>query len=140
MFYFNHGKSDVLTACYFLIEIASLEILIVEEKIEQFIFEMVEKMVLDLTNNNTQHDFNFEKAEEIAILSRSRKNWTTELNLVSYNGNQPVIDLRQWSPEGRMGKGLTLTEQTARNLLLALEAYFGNASNQEGEAEEEGND
>ncbi|MGV8956299.1 YdbC family protein [Lactococcus lactis] len=97
-------------------------------------------MVLDLTNNNTQHDFNFEKTEEIAILSRSRKNWTTELNLVSYNGNQPVIDLRQWSPEGRMGKGLTLTEQTARNLLLALEAYFGNASNQEGEGEEEGND
>lgn len=38
-------------------------------------------MVLDLTNNNTQSDFNFEKTEEIAILDRSRKNWTTELNL-----------------------------------------------------------
>lgn len=53
-------------------------------------------MVLDLTNNNTQSDFNFEKTEEIAILDRSRKNWTTELNLVSYNGNKSVIDLRQW--------------------------------------------
>lgn len=93
-------------------------------------------MVLDLTNNNTQSDFNFEKTEEIAILDRSRKNWTTELNLVSYNGNKSVIDLRQWSPEGKMGKGLTLTEQTAKNLLLALESYFGNEPIQEAAAEE----
>lgn len=47
-----------------------------------------------------------------------------------------MIDLRQWSPEGKMGKGLTLTEQTAKNLLLALEAYFGNESTQEADAEE----
>ncbi|WP_461221767.1 YdbC family protein [Lactococcus cremoris] len=93
-------------------------------------------MVLDLTNKNTQSDFNFEKTEEIAILDRSRKNWTTELNLVSYNGNKSVIDLRQWSPEGKMGKGLTLTEQTAKNLLLALESYFGNEPTQETVAEE----
>jgi hypothetical protein len=99
-------------------------------------YKKEKKMVLDLTKNNTQSDFNFEKTEEIAILDRSRKNWTTELNLVSYNGNKSVIDLRQWSPEGKMGKGLTLTEQTAKNLLLALEAYFGNEPTQETVAED----
>ena len=93
-------------------------------------------MVLDLTNNNTQIDFNFEKTEEITILDRSRKNWTTELNLVSNNAHKSVIDLRQWSPERKMGKGLTLTEQTAKNLLLALESYFGDEPTQETVAED----
>lgn len=35
-----------------------------------------------------------------------------------------------------MGKGLTLTEQTAKNLLLALESYFGDEPTQETVAED----
>ena len=33
-----------------------------------------------------------------------------ELNLVSWNGAEPKIDIRTWSPNGAALKGLTLTE------------------------------
>ncbi|WP_321386451.1 hypothetical protein [uncultured Enterococcus sp.] len=47
-----------------------------------------------------------------------------ELNKVSYNDREPVYDLRSWSPEGRMGKGVTLPDQTVANLLIALKAHL----------------
>lgn len=84
-------------------------------------------MVMDLTKNQPQPkevEMSFEKTEEIAILNRNTKGWTVELNKVSYNGREPVYDLRSWSPEGRMGKGLTLTNQTLKNLLIVLKAHL----------------
>lgn len=84
-------------------------------------------MVMDLTQNQPQQkkvEMSFKKTEEIAILNRNAKGWTVELNKVSYNEREPVYDLRSWSPEGRMGKGLTLTDQTLENLLIVLNAYL----------------
>lgn len=84
-------------------------------------------MVMDLTKNQPQQnkvEMSFIKTEEIAILNRNAKGWTVELNKVSYNEREPVYDLRSWSPEGRMGKGLTLTDQTLENLLIVLQAYL----------------
>jgi len=64
-----------------------------------------------------------EIVKELAVLSRSESGYTKEINLVSWNGAEPKYDIRSWSPEReKCGKGITLTETEARNLLIALQA------------------
>ena len=45
----------------------------------------------------------------IGIISENpNSGWTTELNLISWNGKPAKLDLRSWSPDHtKMGKGLT---------------------------------
>lgn len=48
---------------------------------------------------------------QIGVISTSSSGWNTELNRVSWNGNEPKYDLRSWSPDhSKMGKGITLSE------------------------------
>lgn len=59
--------------------------------------------------------------KEIAVLSKSESGYTKEINLVSWNGAEPKYDIRSWSPNReKCGKGITLTEIEAKNLLAAL--------------------
>lgn len=67
-------------------------------------------------------EFSYEIIEEIAVLSENNKGWRKELNLVSWNGNPPKFDLRDWAPEHeKMGKGLTLTNEEFEALQKAIE-------------------
>ena len=67
-------------------------------------------------------EFSFEIMEEIAVLSENAKGWKKELNLVSWNGNQPKFDLRDWDvTHEKMGKGLTLSNDEVKALKIALE-------------------
>lgn len=67
-------------------------------------------------------EFSFEIMEEIAVLSENAKGWKKELNLVSWNGNQPKFDLRDWdATHKKMGKGLTLSNDEVKALKIALE-------------------
>ena len=55
-------------------------------------------------------DFTYNIIEKIGVLSESRKGWTRELNLISWNGGEPKYDIRDWSPDHtRMGKGISLS-------------------------------
>lgn len=57
-------------------------------------------------------EFSYEIMEEIAVLSENTKGWRKEFNLVSWNGNPPKFDIRDWAPDHeKMGKGLTLTNE-----------------------------
>ncbi|AOA00079.1 MULTISPECIES: YdbC family protein [Carnobacterium] len=57
-------------------------------------------------------EFSYEIMEEIAVLSENAKGWRKEFNLVSWNGNPPKFDIRDWAPDHeKMGKGLTLTNE-----------------------------
>lgn len=56
-------------------------------------------------------EFKFEILAELGVISESNKGWRKELNVVSFNGNAPKYDLREWAPNHeKMGKGITLTE------------------------------
>ncbi|MCR2823564.1 YdbC family protein [Lederbergia panacisoli] len=56
-------------------------------------------------------DIKFEVVEHIGVISESSKGWKKELNLISWNGNEPKYDLRDWSPnKEKMGKGITLSK------------------------------
>ncbi|MCR4929095.1 MAG: YdbC family protein [Lachnospiraceae bacterium] len=66
-------------------------------------------------------DFSFEIVEEIGVLSENAKGWKKELNLISWNGGEPKYDIRDWDPNHeKMGKGITLSEEEAKQLYIAL--------------------
>ena len=56
-------------------------------------------------------ELNYEIKQTIACLSEEKSGWTKELNLISWNGNEPKYDIRPWSEDHqKMGKGITLTK------------------------------
>ena len=64
--------------------------------------------------------------EKIGIIRQGANGWNKELRLVSWTDADPKYDIRDWSPDDeKMGKGITLTEEEARNLLGLLEKHFG---------------
>ena len=51
------------------------------------------------------------------MLSTNARGWEHQLNMVSWNGNPPKYDIRDWSPDGsRMAKGISLTEEELKTL------------------------
>ena len=57
-------------------------------------------------------DIKYEIIKHIGSLSESSRGWTKELNIISWNGGVPKLDIRDWAPEHeKMGKGITLTEE-----------------------------
>ncbi len=70
-------------------------------------------------------DFSYELVEELGVLSTSKSGWQKEINRVSYNGTKPKFDLREWAPgREKMGKGITLNEEEAKELCKILFQYF----------------
>ena len=68
-------------------------------------------------------EFKYKIIEKIAILSENSKGWTKEFNKVSWNGRPPKYDLRDWHHEdGKMGKGVTLSDEEAANLRQVLDS------------------
>jgi hypothetical protein len=68
-------------------------------------------------------EIKFEIVKHFGVLSSEKSSWKKELNLVSWNGRTPKLDIRDWAPgHEKMGKGITLTEAEAAQLaeLLAL--------------------
>ncbi|MCS1393266.1 YdbC family protein [Lysinibacillus boronitolerans] len=57
-------------------------------------------------------EIKYEVVEHIGVLSESVKGWKKELNRISWNGNAPKYDIREWAPNReKMGKGVTLSEE-----------------------------
>lgn len=78
-----------------------------------------------------QKKFTVEIKEHLGIIfstirRRSESDaWTKEVNLVSWNGNPAKIDIRDWTEDHeRCGKGITLTESEAREVMEILQKYF----------------
>ena len=62
-------------------------------------------------------EFTYEVTERIAVLSTNARGWERQLNMVSWNGNPPKYDIRDWSPDGScMAKGISLTEEELKTL------------------------
>ena len=66
-------------------------------------------------------EFKYDVVERIAVLSKSSKGWTKELNLISWNDREAKYDIREWAPDGeKMGKGITLSDEEVSMLKKAL--------------------
>ena len=67
-------------------------------------------------------DFTYEITEELGVLSESRSGWTREVNMVSWNGGAPKLDIRDWAPDHeKMGKGVSLNAEEVGKLKEILE-------------------
>ena len=67
-------------------------------------------------------DFKYEITEELGILSESKSGWTREVNMVSWNGAAPKLDIRDWAPEHeKMGKGVSLSAEEVERLKEILQ-------------------
>ena len=65
----------------------------------------------------------YEIKKHLGVLSESASGWRKEINLVSWNGNAPKLDIRECSPEHeRMGKGLTLSQEEIKQLCKLMKA------------------
>jgi len=63
----------------------------------------------------------FDIVEHFGVLSSEKSGWQKELNLVSWNTRAPKYDIRDWAPDHqKMGKGITLSEDEAKNLAELL--------------------
>ena len=63
-------------------------------------------------------EFSFEIKKHIATLSDSN-GYSLQLNLISFNGGAPKVDLRRWK-DGKMLKGISITAEEAEALKRAL--------------------
>ena len=69
-------------------------------------------------------DFTYEIKEEIGVLSESKSGWRKEVNLISWNGASPKLDIRDWAPNHeKMGKGVTLSPAEVEKLKEVLSNY-----------------
>lgn len=69
-------------------------------------------------------EIKFEIIEEIEVLSESFGDWSKELNLVSWNGGEPKLDIRPWDTEHeKMKKGITLSYEEGIALRDALNDF-----------------
>lgn len=67
----------------------------------------------------------FEIVEHLAVIAKKEDGWCKELNLVSWNGQQPPkFDIREWSPDHtKMWKGLTLFDYEMKRVCQAYIKY-----------------
>ena len=65
----------------------------------------------------------YDIVKHFGVISEEKGGWKKELNLVSWNGRTPKLDIRDWAPgHEKMGKGVTLTEAEAAALVELLTA------------------
>ena len=80
-----------------------------------------------MKDNRDNKEFSYKITESIQVLSQNPKGWTKEINLVSWNERAPKLDIREWNhAEGKMGKGVTLTEEEGILMMKALQDRYGN--------------
>lgn len=69
----------------------------------------------------------FEILKHIGIISNN--GWDREVNIVSWNGGAPKVDIREWSEDHtKMSKGITMTENEAEQLCMILHNYIAERS------------
>lgn len=70
---------------------------------------------------------NYEIQENLGVISTSKNGWTREVNIISWEGGAPKVDIRSWDPDHeRMDRGKsTYTKAEAVELMKILEARFG---------------
>ena len=64
-------------------------------------------------------DVKFNLIKHICSFSEN-KGYRKEINLISWNDDPAVVDIRNWMPNGRPGKGITLTPEEAKKAAEAI--------------------
>lgn len=71
----------------------------------------------------------FKIVEHIGVISEridfEGNKWSKEVNMVSWNGKAPKVDIREWNADHKkMGRGLTLTAKEEEMLCMVLHSHM----------------
>lgn len=70
-------------------------------------------------------DVKFEIIQHFGVMKERKNGWKKELNKVKWGDNDPKWDIREWNEEhDKMSRGITLTEDEAKNLSQFLKSIF----------------
>lgn len=62
-------------------------------------------------------EITYEIKKNIAVIGESTKGWKREVNIISWNGRKPKLDIRDWDENHeKMGKGITLNKEEVLRL------------------------
>jgi len=68
------------------------------------------------------NEVTFEVVKELGVLSEGAKGWSKQVNLVSWNGASPKVDIRSWNEDrSKMSGGVTLNFEESQLLFDVLE-------------------
>ena len=57
-------------------------------------------------------EIKYEIKEHLGVISETSRGWTKEVNMISWNGREAKVDIRDWSPDhSKMSKGITFTKE-----------------------------
>lgn len=66
---------------------------------------------------NGRDELYFEIVERIGVIAKYHTGWKKEMNLVSWNGNEPRYDIRDWAPDYKhMSRGVSLSKEEMNRL------------------------
>jgi hypothetical protein len=69
-------------------------------------------------------EISFEIIEYLGTLSEQENGWQKEVNIVSWNGGDPKLDIRSWSSNHcKMSRGITLSMDELKNLQEVIKYY-----------------
>lgn len=71
-----------------------------------------------------ENEFKYNIIQRIGVLSKKDNGYSKQVNLISWNKHDPKIDIREWSPDGKAIKGITLTKEEGKALFDALTGYY----------------
>ena len=70
-------------------------------------------------------DIKYKIVKHLTVLAEGSKRWKKELNLISWNGNEPKYGIRERVPEhAKMGKDVTLSKDEVvklKDILIEIE-------------------
>ena len=67
-------------------------------------------------------EIKYEITEHLGVISETSRGWTREVNMISWNGREPKIDVRDWSPDHtKMSKGITFTVEEVKEFTKLVE-------------------
>ena len=62
-------------------------------------------------------DYKVEVIQKLGVISETKAGWTKEVRLISWNGNEPKYDIRDWSADDKIvGKGIVLSQEEVKEL------------------------
>ena len=69
-------------------------------------------------------EIKYEIVKSLGVLSESGNGWRKEVNIISWNGRKPKLDIRDWDEtHERMKKGVTLHADDVETLKSILEDF-----------------
>lgn len=73
--------------------------------------------------NNSKDSIRYEIIEHLHVLSEAGAT-VKQANVVSWYGAEPVLDIRNWSKDGKPLKGITISKSELSEFVTILDEYF----------------